>query len=306
LWQQLFPFSLSIALVAYVESYSVGATLANRARTRVNHHQELIALGAANIGAAFTGAYPVAGSFSRSSVNYQAGGRTTISSLVCMVVIVITLLFFTPLFERLPHAALAAIIIISVIGLMDFGSLKRQWEFYRRDAITQGITFVTVIVFGVTTGLLTGVIFSIAFFIHRSSKPKVTVVGRVDGGGHFRSTRRHSVETKSHIAAVRVDENLYFANASQVENKLIKTVQRRPDTKHLILVCSSINLVDISGLEMLYRLNQNLQAAGVDLHMSDVKGPVMNQLDACDFVSQLTGSVFFSADQAMTDLSQQE
>ena len=305
LWLQLAPGSAMIAVVAYVESYSIGTMLATRKRTRLNANQELIALGAANIGAALTGAYPVAGSFARSSVNYQSGARTPISSFVCAAVIVLTLLFFTPLFEYMPHAALAAIVIMSISSLIDLRSFRIHWRIYPEDSITQIATLLSVLLFGVETGLITGVALSIAFFVRQSSRPHVAVVGRVADTQHFRSTRRHSVQTFDHITAIRVDENLYFANANQIESKLLKAVQRRPQTRHLLLVCSAINMVDVSGLEMLSRVNQNLARMHITLHLSEVKGPVMDQLEATEFLAALTGSVFFSTDQAMRDLAEQ-
>jgi sulfate permease, SulP family len=304
LWVDVAPSAAMIAVVAYVESYSIGATLATRQRTRVNAHQELIALGAANLGAAFTGAYPVAGSFSRSSVNYQAGGRTQVSSLVCAAVIVLALLFFTPLFAVLPHSVLAAIVVFSVVGIVDLSSAYRHWRVYREDSITELATLITVVLFGVETGLITGVALSIAFFVRTSSRPHIAIVGRIENTEHFRSARRYSVETFPHVAAIRIDENVYFANANQIENKLLKLVQRRPGTKHVLLVMSAVNMIDISGLEMFYRYNQNLSDMGIKLHLSEVKGPVMEQFEATDFVTRLTGSVFFTTDQAMRDLAE--
>ena len=217
-----------IALVAYVESFSIGTTLGTRQRTRVNSHQELIALGAANVGRAFTGAYPVAGSFSRSSVNYQSGARTQVSSLVCMVVIVLTLLFFTPLFTLLPHAALAAIVIVSVFGLMDF-QRESHWKVHRRRLHHPA-----------------------GHADHRAgvsawrpvSSPEWPVDrllrARVEQTPHrHRRPGRRSASTFAradattwrpfaHVAAIRVDESLFFANANQVESKLLKIIQRRP------------------------------------------------------------------------------
>mgnify|MGYP003700748093 CR=1 FL=1 len=304
LWVDVAPVSAMIAVVSYVESYSIGTTLATRERTRINSHQELIALGAANVGAAFTGAYPVSGSFSRSSVNYQTGARTQVSALVCMVVIVLTLLFFTPLFARLPLAALAAIVVVSVVGIVDVHSMRRHWRIHKEDSITEFATLATVLGFGVEAGLITGVALSIAFFIRTSSRPHIAIVGRIPHTEHFRSARRYDVETFPHVAAIRVDENVYFGNANQVESKLLKIIQRRPGTKHVLLVMSAVNLVDVSGLEMLYRLNDNLAAMGIKLHLSEVKGPVMEHFEATDFTMRLTGSVFFTTDQAMRDLAE--
>ncbi len=305
LWVDLLPTSVMIALVSYVESYSIGTTLATRERTRVNSHQELIALGAANVGAALTGAYPVAGSFTRSSVNYQSGARTQVSSLVCGVVILATLLFFTPLFTLLPQAALAAIVIVSVFSLMDFSSIRAHWKVHRDDSITQLVTLVTVLAFGVEAGLITGVALSIAFFVRRVSRPHIAIVGRVGESEAFRATRRYEVETFAHVAAIRVDESLFFANANQVESKLLKIIQRRPGTKHVLLVCSAVNMIDVSGLEMLYRINANLESMNITLHLSEVKAPVMDQLDETDFVDALKGGIYFTTDQAMRDLAAQ-
>lgn len=303
LWLDVAPAAAMIAVVSYVESYSIGTTLATRERTRLNAHQELIALGAANVGAAFTGAYPVAGSFSRSSVNFQAGARSQVSALICTAVVVLTLLFLTSLFQRLPHAALAAIVVVSVLGIVDVASLRRHWRVHREDSLTELATIVTVLTFGVEAGLLTGVTLSVMFFVRTSSRPHVALVGRIGDSEHFRSARRHKVEQFAHVAPIRIDENVFFANANQVENKIMKIVQRRPGTRHVLLVMSAVNLVDVSGLEMLYRVNQNLSAMGIKLHLSEVKGPVMERIDATDFISGLGGSLFFTTDQAMRDLA---
>jgi SulP family sulfate permease len=197
-------------------------------------------------------------------------------------------------------------VITSVASLIDLRSLRVHWRIYPEDSITQLATLLAVLLFGVETGLIVGVALSIAFFVRQSSRPHVAVVGRIADTQHFRSTRRHSVQTFDHITAVRVDENFYFANANQIESKLLKAVQRRPQTRHLLLVCSAVNMLDISGLEMLSRVNQNLQRLGITLHLSEVKGPVMDQLEATEFLAALTGNVFFTTDQAMRDLAQSQ
>ncbi|MDA1074134.1 MAG: sulfate permease [Proteobacteria bacterium] len=304
MWLDLLPSSAMIALVAYVESYSVGTSIAIKERTRINSHQELIALGAANISAAFTGAYPVAGSFSRSSVNYQAGARSQVSSLFCMAVIVVTLLFLTPLFERLPQACLAAIVTISVANLIDFRSIMETWSIYRQDAMTETATLATVLLFGVEAGLLTGVALSVAFFIRLSSRPHVTLVGRIINTEHFRAVKRYDTETLPHVVALRIDENIYFANSNQIENRLQKTVQRRPATRHVLLVCNAVNMIDISGLQMLRRFNDNLLSFGIKLHLSEVKGPVIEALKSGGFPTKLSGSIYFTTHQAMRDLEE--
>jgi SulP family sulfate permease len=299
LWIALLPSSTIIALVSYIESYSIGTTLAARRQTRVNSHQELIAIGAANIGAAFTGAYPVAGSFSRSSVNFLSGGRTPVSSLVCALVIVVMLLFFTGLFSTLPHAVLAAIVMVSVVGLMDLKSSRHHWSIHRNDTITEVATLLLVLFMGVEIGLAAGVLLSVAFFIRTSSRPNITQVGRMAETDHFRSIKRYDVETLPHVLALRVDENIYFANAAQIEDKFLKRSQRRKGTRHLLIVCSSVNMIDATGLQMLNRLNTNLERAGISLNLSDVKGRLMPHLDAAKLGEQISGEIFFTADRAM-------
>ena len=304
LWIDLAPSAALIAIVAYVESFSVGSTLASRQRKRVNSHQELIALGAANLGAAFTGAYPVAGSFSRSSVNYAAGGRTPVSSIASAVVILVALLWLTPLFQVLPLAALAAIIIVSVVGLLDFKDLKLHWHFYRLDVMTHIVTLASVLAFGVETGLLTGVCVSILLFIRRSSRPQITIVGRLGNSTHFRNIERHDVETWPEVIAVRVDESLYFANVNRVEDRVLKIVETHHEARHILLVCSSINFIDTSGLEMLRRINESLRSVSIKLHLAEVKGPVMDRLVDAEFAEELSGQLFFTTDEAMQELDQ--
>ena len=294
-----------IAIVAYVESFSVGSALASRQRKRVNSHQELIALGAANLGAAFTSAYPVAGSFSRSSVNYAAGGRTPIASLAAALVILIALMWLTPLFQFLPHAALAAIVIVSVVGLTEFKDLKTHWRFYRLDVMTHIVTLVSVLAFGIETGLLTGVCVSILLFIRRSSRPQITIVGRLGDSTHFRNIERYEAETRSKVVAVRVDESLYFANANRVEDRILKIVETNAEAQHILLVCSSINFIDTSGLEMLRRVNESLRLVSVKLHLSEVKGPVMDRLVETAFAKEISGQMFFTTDEAMQIIDQE-
>ena len=299
LWLNLLPASAVIALVSYVESYSVGATLAARRQTRVNSHQELIALGAANIGAAFTGAYPVAGSFSRSSVNFYANARTPMSSVFCAVIVVFVLLFLTEMFRYLPTAILAAIVMVSVFGLMDLKNGPRHWQFHREDTLTEYTTFFLVLFLGVEVGLIVGVALSIAFFIRTSSRPNITQVGRFPKTGHFRSIKRHDVETLPNVLALRVDENIYFANATQIEDKFLKRAQRRRSTRHLLIVCSSVNMIDATGIQMLHRVNANLRGAGITMNLCDVKGALVPQLERAGLLDALTGEHFVTADRAM-------
>ncbi len=156
-----------------------------------------------------------------------------------------------------------------------------------------------VLLMGVEVGLIAGVVLSIAFFIRTSSKPNITQVGRLANSEHFRSIKRHQVETLPEVLALRVDESIYFANAAQIEDKLLKRAQRSKGTRHLLLVCSSVNMIDATGLQMLSRLNSNLARAGIKLNLCAVKGRIMPQLQAAGLTDQLTGRIFLTTDIAM-------
>ena len=314
LWWDLAPHAALIALIAYVESYSVGKTLAGRGLPRINGlrgidgtrgidgNQELLALGAANVGAAFFGAYPVAGSFTRSSINQAAGSRTPLSVLICALVIVAALLWFAPLFHHLPRAALAAIVIASVWSLIDFRSISLHWRFYRPDVITHFVTLGAVLALGVEAGLLLGMAASIALLVRGSSQPHIAVIGRLGDTAHFRNVERYSVHTWPQLVAARVDESLYFANANQIEDRLAKLAEGDA-VQHLLIVMNAVNFIDTSGLEMLQRLVEHLKRQGVAVHLCEVKGPVRDQLAHIAVASWLSGQQFQTTDEAFTALT---
>ena len=316
LWWDLVPNALLIALVAFVESYSIGKTLASRERRRIDSHQELVALGAANIGAALSGAYPVAGSFSRSSVNYACGARTPFSALVCAAVIVVTLLWLTPLFRNLPHAVLAAIVIVAVYELTDFRSVLRDWRFYRPDVLTHFATFGGVLLAGVEAGLVIGIGVAVVLFLRGSATPHIAVVGRLADTPHFRNVKRYPVRTWHHLVAVRVDESFYFANADKLENRLADLVDHPQrgaidedaegdgPVEHLLIIMSAVNFIDTTGLEMLERLTHRLADRDVALHLCEIKGPVRDQLEHVAVDEWLTGTVFQTTDDAFSALTQ--
>ena len=310
LWWDLAPNAVLIALVAFVESYSIGKTLASRQRRRIDSHQELVALGAANIGASLSGAYPVAGSFSRSSVNYASGARTPVSALVCAVIIVLTLLWLTPLFANLPHAVLAAVVIVAVYELADFRSVVRDWRFYRGDVLTHFATFAGVLFAGVEAGLLIGVGISVVLFMRGSARPHIAVVGRLGDTPHFRNVKRYEVRTWPHLVAARIDESFYFANADTLESRLAELLDAPEDgdrgqaVEHLLIIMSAVNFIDTTGLEMLKRLTHRLARRGVAMHLCEIKGPVRDQLEHVAVDDWLTGRVFQTTDDAFNALTE--
>jgi anti-anti-sigma regulatory factor len=210
--------------------------------------------------------------------------------------------YLTPYLYFLPQATLAATIIVAVVSLIDLGVLRRTWVYSRKDFAAVAATILVTLAVGVEAGVLTGVTVSLALFLYRTSRPHMAVVGLVPGTEHFRNVLRHEVRTSPHILSLRVDESLYFANARYLEDKLYDMVAQRPELRHVILMCTAVNEIDASALESLEAINQRLDQLGVAFHLSEVKGPVMDQLQRSDFLKHLTGQVFLSQYQAIEAL----
>lgn len=303
--QLLVTSALAISFVGFMEAFSVGQFLASKQRKKVEANQELIALGSANITASFTGGYPITGGLSRSVVNYSAGANTGLASVITAVFLMLTVLVLTPLFYYLPQTSLAAIILVAVGNLLDFSTLKRLWQYNKLDAVTWCGTFVAVLLTRAEQGIMIGVFISLLLHLVRTSKPHIAIVGRVGNTEHFRNILRHPVTTCPHILAVRVDESLYFVNTKYLENYLLKLVTEQKEIEYLLLVCSGINLIDGSALETLQRLIDDLKGMGIEFYLSEVKGPVFDQLEKVGFVDKLgRDRIFLSTDQAMKELSQ--
>ena len=295
LWQQLAVSALLISVVGFVESVSVGQTLAAKRRQRIDPDQELIGLGAANLGSGISGGMPVTGGFSRSVVNFDAGAETPAAGVYTAVGIAVATLFLTPAIAWLPQATLAATIIVAVSTLIDIPALRRTFRYSRTDFGAMLATIVLTLGHSVEAGIITGVALSLGLFLYRTSRPHCAVVGRVPGSEHFRNVLRHKVDVCPTVTFLRVDESLYFANARFLEETVLDIVNREPQLTDLVLVCPAVNLVDASALESLEAINERLQDAGVRLHMSDVKGPVMDRLKRTEFCQHLSGGVFLSA-----------
>ena len=300
---QLIGPAVLISIIGFVESVSVAQTLAARKRQRIVPDQELIGLGAANVGAAFTGGYPVTGGFARSVVNFDAGAETPAAGAYTAVGLLLAAMLLTPLIYNLPQATLAATIIVAVLSLVDFSILKKTWVYSRADFAAVSATIALTLLFGVEVGVTAGVLLSILIHLYKSSRPHMAVVGRVPGTEHFRNVKRHKVEIDETVLTLRVDESLYFANARYLEDSLYDMVAARPKLKHVVLMCPAVNEIDMSALESLEAINERLKALGVTFHMSEVKGPVMDRLRRGDFLHHLSGKVFLSQHQAALELA---
>lgn len=294
-----------ISVIGFVESISVAQTLAAKKRQRIDPDQELIGLGAANIGASLTGGFPVTGGFSRSVVNFDAGAETPAAGAFTAIGLAIAALALTPLIFYLPKATLAATIIVAVLSLVDFSILKRSWDYSKADFAAVLATILVTLVLGVEVGVSTGVGVSVLLHLYKSSRPHIAEVGQVPGTEHFRNILRHDVLTDPKIVTLRVDESLYFANARFLEDKIQNRVASDAMIRHVILQCSAINEIDLSALESLEAINERLREMDVQLHLSEVKGPVMDRLQRGHFLSELTGRVFLSHFEAVTCLAQE-
>lgn len=303
LGQQLAVSALLISVVGFVESVSVGQTLAAKRRQRIDPDQELIGLGTANLGAGFSGGMPVTGGFSRSVVNFDAGAETPAAGAYTAVGIALATLFLTPAIAYLPQATLAATIIVAVATLIDLPALGRTWRYSRPDFGAMLATILLTLVHSVEAGIIAGVALSIGLFLYRTSRPHSAVVGRVPGTEHFRNVLRHDVELCPKVTFLRVDESLYFANARFLEETVMDLVICKPELKDLVLVCPAVNQVDASALESLEAINERLKDAGVRLHLSEVKGPVMDRLKGTELLSHLSGEVFLSTYEAWQALT---
>ncbi|MGP9820485.1 SulP family inorganic anion transporter [Salinarimonas sp. NSM] len=303
LFVSLLAPALLISVIGFVESVSVAQTLAAKRRQSIVPNQELIGLGAANVASAFSGGYPVTGGFARSVVNFDAGAETPAAGAFTAVGIALASLFLTPLLHYLPIATLAATIVVAVLSLVDLGALKRAWTYSRHDFAPMLATILVTLGFGVEAGIVTGVALSIALLLWRTSRPHIAIVGQVPGTEHFRNVKRHAVVTDERVLSLRIDESLNFANARATEEFVLEEVAARPALAHVVLQCTAINEIDMSALESLELIMHRLEAQGIALHLSEVKGPVMDRLARSHFLEGLTGRVFLTQHQAMLALA---
>ena len=254
----------------------------------------MIALGAANIGAAVSGGFPVTGGLARSVVNFEAGAETPAAGAFTAVGIALVTLYLTPLLFYLPKATLAATIVVAVLSLVDFSALKKTWAYSRADCAAMIATIAVTLVEGVEAGLVVGVGLSIFLHLYATSRPHVAVVGQIPGTTSFRNVARHDVITDPEILSLRVDESLYFPNARFIEDLINQGVAANPAIRHVILECPAVNAIDASALESLEAINHRLKDGGITLHLSEVKGPVMDRLKRSHFLAELTGRVHLS------------
>jgi sulfate permease, SulP family len=300
---QLWVPALLISIIGFVESVSVAQTLAAKRRQRIDPDQELVGLGASNLASAFSGGYPVTGGFARSVVNFDAGAETPAAGAYTALGIALASLFLTPLLFYLPIATLAATIIVAVLSLVDLRTPVQLWRYSKADFAALMATIGVTLLAGVEAGVIAGVAVGLLLYLWRASRPHAAVVGRVPETEQFRNVERHRVLTLPHILSIRIDESLTYLNARWLEEYVLERVAEHPQLRHVILMCSAVNEIDASGLESLEAINHRLADGGLFLHLSEVKGPVMDRLQRTHFLDDLNGRVFLSQDRAFSDLA---
>lgn len=303
LWAHIAVPALMIAVVGYVETISVAQTLAAKRRQRIDPDQELIALGGANIGAALSGGFPVTGGFARSVVNFDAGAETPAAGAFTAFGMALATLTLTPALYYLPQATLAATIIVAVLSLVDLGAIRRTFAYSVSDGVAMAATIALTLLAGVEVGISAGVTLSIGLHLWRTSRPHVAVVGQVPGTEHFRNTDRHRVVTLPEVLSLRIDESLYFPNARFLEDTVYDAIASDERIRHVVLMCPAVNVIDASALESLEAINDQLRNAGVTLHLSEVKGPVMDSLSRSHLLRDLSGRVFLTQFDALMALA---
>jgi SulP family sulfate permease len=307
-WQDitnLLAVALVISLVAFMEAISIAKAMAAKTRARIDPNQELIGQGLANIVSGASQAFPVSGSFSRSAVNLNSGAMTGLSSVFAGLLVLLTLLFLTSLLYHLPQAVLAAVIMLAVVGLVNFGALRHAWQTHRHDGIAASVTFLSTLAFAphLDTGIMFGAVIAIVLFLRRRMRPRGEILSQ-HPDGVLAGMDTHGLKPMSeNFVPVRFDGELTFINVTYFEDMMLEALARFPNAKAILLIGSSINEIDVSGEEKLRDLAQRLEKSGVTLYVSGLKNQVMEVLERAHIGEILPAERFFrSKDQAIQEM----
>lgn len=273
----LFSGALVISLVGFMEAIAIAKAIATKTKDPLDPNQELIGQGIANIIGSFTQCFPVSGSFSRSAVNLNAGAKSGLSSVFAGIIVLITLLFLTPLLYHLPQAVLAAIIIMAVSGLVNFKAIAHAWHVQKHDGIAAVVTFVATLVVAphLDKGIMLGAGLAILLYLYRTMAPRVAILGRY-ADGTLRDAHVNDLPLSEHVIAVRYDGSLYFANVSYFENKILEAMAGKPKATHLLIVADGINQLDASGEETIHQVVQRMRSNNITVAFSGLKKQVLD------------------------------
>ena len=301
----LLSTALVISLVGFMEAISIAKAIAARTRQRIDPNQELMAQGLANLAGSFTQCFPASGSFSRSAVNFQAGARSGFASVVTALILMLTLLFLTPLLHHLPQAVLAAVIMLAVISLVHFDTVREAWRVQRHDGVAGAVTFAAVLALAphLDLGILVGAGLSVLMFLYRTMRPRIAILGR-HPDGTLRDAAVHRLPLSEHIIAVRFDGQLYFGNVPYFEDSVLDISARFPKARYVLVVADGINQIDASGERTIRLLAQRLAENRVVLAFSGLKKQVLDVLRATGTLAAVgADNLFLHEDQALAALA---
>ncbi len=298
---QLLSTAITIALIGFVEAISIAKAMATKTRHSLSANQELIGQGLANIAGSLTQSYPTSGSFSRSAVNFSAGAVTGFSSVVTSIIVIVTLLWLTPLLYHLPQATLAAVIMVAVVGLINVKAVRHAWQAQRQDGIVAITTFALTLAFAphMDKGILAGAALALMLYLYRTMQPRVAVLARYSDGT-LRDAEALGLDLCENISMIRFDGQLYFANTVHFESKVMERVAIRPDLKYVIVVGDGINQIDATGEETLAHLADRLKVAGISLLFTGLKKQTLEVLQRTGLYDHIGAESFFrTEDQAL-------
>jgi SulP family sulfate permease len=303
-WSQLFPVALAISLVGFAESFAVAKAIQQRHKDyELRPNQELIGLGAANIGAAFFQGYPVTGGFSRTAVNDQAGAKTGMASIISAALIVLTLLFLTGLFVNLPSAILAAVVLVAVSGLIDVKEPISLWKRDRTDFAMLLVTFLATLTLGIEAGIIIGMVLSLVAVIYRASRPHMARMGRIPGTKTYRNIDRfNDLEIDEHRLVVRIDGALYFANTEYIRSTMMRWMDGKPISE-IVFDLSTVPHIDSSAAHTMHSWIAEWHQQGINIKLSGTHGPVRDILKTWDIVAQVgENQCYLSVDDAIEEM----
>lgn len=302
--QDLFPIALAISLVSFMESIAVAKAIQARHKNyKVIPNQELISLGLANIGGSFFQSFPVTGGFSRTAVNDQAGAKTGLAAIISALLIILTLLFLTPLFYYLPKAILASVIMVAVFGLIDYKEAKHLWHSNKTDFFMLITTFFATLSLGIEQGIGIGVILSLTLLIFKTTRPHIAILGKVPHSRFYRNTDRFdNLEVRPDLLILRFDAQLYFANINYFSAKIDEFVdQKGKDLKRIIINAESINNMDSSAVKAVEDIVMDYRAQGIEFSFASVKGPVRDAMSKAHLIEKIGENHFFMSIQDAID-----
>jgi high affinity sulphate transporter 1 len=299
----LLPAGFVIALISFMEAMSSAKVIAIKTRQPWDENKELIGQGLAKIAAAFSHSMPVSGSFSRSALNLASDAKTPLSSIVSAVFVLLTLLFFTGLLHHLPKPVLAAIIMMAVIGLINFRAIVNAWRASKDDGIAAMVTFAATLGFApnIQNGILTGIILSLALLLYRMMQPRVAELGLFDDGTLRDAHRHHLPPLHPKLGAIRFDGALRFVNVSYFEDALLAYERENPAVRYILVKCNGINYLDASGVETLSNLVVRFRNSGITLGFSGPKKQVREVMDDTGLSQSIGPENIFATDQEAFD-----